>query len=147
MNTLVKWVLGILLGLAALVLVIAIGYFVLNGWGNIGWVYGGRAFRIWDGGRVLPWHWMPMHPAWGIPLVRFGAFFPWGMIFGGVIWLGLLVLVVLGALALARAISGSMGSPGATCPNCGRPVQADWRLCPYCGQALKENRSGENQAV
>jgi hypothetical protein len=25
----------------------------------------------------------------------------------------------------------------ATCPNCGRTVQADWGHCPYCGQQLK----------
>ncbi|HIC89489.1 MAG TPA: zinc ribbon domain-containing protein [Anaerolineae bacterium] len=23
-----------------------------------------------------------------------------------------------------------------TCPSCGRPVQADWQVCPYCGQGL-----------
>ncbi len=145
MKTWVKWLLGILLSLVALTMVTMIGYFIISGWGGIGWIYGGRAFRIWESGRMLPWHWMPMHPIWGAPLGRFGAIFPWGMIFGGVIWLGLLVLVVLGALALARAIGGSTPSVGAVCPNCGRSVQSDWHLCPYCGQALKEKQSGESQ--
>lgn len=115
-------------------------------------MYGGRAFQLWEGGRVMPWHWMPMHPARGIPLGRFGAFFPWSPIFGGLIWLGVLVLVVMGALALARAIGrpdqpASAAVQAASCPNCGRPVQADWRLCPYCGQTLIEKQGGENSAA
>jgi len=27
--------------------------------------------------------------------------------------------------------------PAPCCPGCGRPVQADFRLCPYCGGPLK----------
>ncbi|MFQ5855555.1 MAG: zinc-ribbon domain-containing protein [Anaerolineae bacterium] len=25
-----------------------------------------------------------------------------------------------------------------TCPNCGRPGQADWQVCPHCGTPLQE---------
>lgn len=156
MKTWVKWLLGVLLGLAAVAALTVIGLFVFNLWDGIGWAYGGRAFRIWEGGRVMPWYWMPMHPTWGFPFGRFGAFFPWGPIFGGVIWLGLLVLIVLGALALVCGLSRPtqaagtktvMTTPSPACPNCGRPVQVDWRLCPYCGQVLTEKRDDETSAV
>jgi hypothetical protein len=32
------------------------------------------------------------------------------------------------------------------CPNCGKPVQAGWKLCPYCGAALgeREEKTSEN---
>ena len=76
----------------------------------------------------------------------------WG--FGPLAWLfmalwflfplGLLVLLVLGIVWLfqqvsspARPAAGSPQAPaGQPCPNCGRPAQADWHVCPYCGQAL-----------
>lgn len=58
--------------------------------------------------------------------------------------LGLLVLLALGIVWLFRQMSGPSGQGGSppqtpagqACPNCGRPVQADWRHCPYCGQEL-----------
>jgi len=66
--------------------------------------------------------------------------FGWiGMLLMGVFPLGLLVLVVLGIVWLVRAVSRptsqSPVAPAKTCPNCARPVQADWRNCPYCGTA------------
>lgn len=30
-------------------------------------------------------------------------------------------------------------SPSSECPKCGRPVQPDFNLCPYCGQSLKSS--------
>jgi RNA polymerase subunit RPABC4/transcription elongation factor Spt4 len=29
--------------------------------------------------------------------------------------------------------------PSAKCPMCGRAVQPDFKLCPYCGQSLKSS--------
>jgi hypothetical protein len=58
--------------------------------------------------------------------------------------LGLLALLALGVVWLFRQVSGpagpATGQPqtpaGQTRPNYGRPVQADWQLCPYCEQEL-----------
>lgn len=75
----------------------------------------------------------------------FGPFAWLGMIFMWIVPLGFLTLLILGIVWLFRQVSGPSGPtvappqvpPGETCPNCDRPAQADWQLCPYCGQALK----------
>ena len=54
------------------------------------------------------------------------------------------ILVALGIVWLVRVV-GKTGSnqppapavPTRTCPNCHKPVQADWHNCPYCGTALE----------
>ncbi len=57
--------------------------------------------------------------------------------------LGTLVLIVLGVVWLVSTLSrpATLAPIVATrpCPNCGRPVQADWRNCPYCGTALGQS--------
>ena len=72
-----------------------------------------------------------------------GGFVPFGWIGMLLMWvfpLGVLVLVVLGIVWLVNAVSRPRGqapvAPAKTCPNCARPVQADWRNCPHCGTAL-----------
>ncbi len=57
--------------------------------------------------------------------------------------LGILLLVLLAVVWLIAAGSRSgqqvaavPAAPAKTCPNCQRPVQADWRNCPYCGAPL-----------
>jgi hypothetical protein len=58
--------------------------------------------------------------------------------------LGFLALLILGGVWLVRQVSQpqvpSAGRPqaqqGQTCPGCDLTVQADWQLCPYCGQGL-----------
>ena len=58
--------------------------------------------------------------------------------------LGFLALLILGGVWLFRQVSQpqvpSAGRPeiqsGRACPNCDRAIQADWQLCPYCGQGL-----------
>ena len=66
-----------------------------------------------------------------------------GMLLMGIFPLGLLVLVVLGLVWLVSVASRPTNQPAMTptkvCPNCSRPVQADWRNCPYCGTALQQN--------
>ncbi len=57
----------------------------------------------------------------------------------------LLVALIVGLVTRSRPVpppaqQPSIPQPPAvpmkTCPNCGRPVQADWSHCPYCGQDL-----------
>jgi len=72
------------------------------------------------------------------------GFAPFGLIGMLLMWvfpLGLLILVALGVVWLVRAVSRPTSqppvAPAKTCPNCARPVQADWHNCPYCGAALQ----------
>ncbi len=58
---------------------------------------------------------------------------------------GLLLLVVIGVVWLinaanrpAQQVTPTPAAPVKTCPNCQRPVQADWRNCPYCGAPLTQ---------
>lgn len=56
--------------------------------------------------------------------------------------LGLVVLLAWGIIWLMRSASDTQSrAPSAppaapTCPNCGKVVQADWTVCPYCGEEL-----------
>jgi len=83
-------------------------------------------------------------PGWGM-MGGWGR--GWG--FGPSVWMGIfmllfplgfLTLLALGIAWLVKALTASGGqtpaAPGKTCPNCGRPVQTDWQVCPYCGQKL-----------
>jgi hypothetical protein len=117
---------------AVVLLVFLVGASLLGGFGGYGYapgVMGGR------GGMMGP----GMMGGWG-----FGPFAWLGMIFMWIVPVGFLTLLILGVVWLFRQVSGSSGPvaappqapPGKTCPNCGRPAQADWQLCPYCGQAL-----------
>jgi len=78
-----------------------------------------------------------MGPLWG--------FLMWlAMLFWAGLWL---FLLVGGAIVLyrylTRASRHSSFHPGAQhCPSCGRSVQADFRVCPYCAAALPA-RSGD----
>ena len=68
---------------------------------------------------------------------------PLGFIGMALMWLipiGLLVLLVLGAVALINALSRQGKAvtvmPDRTCANCGKPAQPGWTTCPYCGKSL-----------
>lgn len=121
---------------------------------------GARAISPWDGGRLFPWRFMPMHPYGVFPGSRFDGFFFWGRLAGWLIGLGFLALIVLAAIVLVLALTrrqpaqvvstpsapvrdsgtpsapAAVPTPGRTCPNCARPVQEDWSHCPYCGAPL-----------
>jgi hypothetical protein len=69
-----------------------------------------------------------------------------GMMGGmGLLWLLLLcllplllILILAGVIWLVASRGESRSvQPGGSCPNCGRAVQPDWQLCPYCGEPLK----------
>ncbi|MEW5958169.1 MAG: zinc ribbon domain-containing protein [Chloroflexota bacterium] len=121
----VNWTqVGVFAVVVLLVLLIGVG--MLGGFGRYG--YGP--------GMMGP----GMMGGWG-----FGLFGWLGMIFMWIIPLGFLTLLVAGIVWLVRAVSGSpsAGPPPppaplttGICPSCGRPTQASWQHCPYCGQSL-----------
>lgn len=116
----INWTQVVVFGVVAL-LVFLIGASLLGGYAGWG-MRGPGMMGSWGFG---PFGWLVMSLMWLFPL-------------------GLLVLLILGIVWLARQVSSptgpTAGSPpapaGRPCPNCGRPTQADWRVCPYCGQAL-----------
>ena len=107
-----------------------LGPFFIGG-GGLG--YRGGMMGGYGGGMTLA-----PHASAGV-----GGLAPFGLIGMLLMWvfpLGVLVLVVLGVVWLVNAVSRPRGqapvAPAKTCPNCARPVQADWRNCPHCGTAL-----------
>jgi hypothetical protein len=109
------WILIFILGI--ILLLVLPGLFMMgNFWGGgYGMMGGGYGY---------------MHPfGWG------------GMLFGWIAGAGVLVLLVVGAVALINNLTrpaSSIPSMIATrnCPNCGKPAQVDWTTCPYCGKPL-----------
>jgi hypothetical protein len=74
----------------------------------------------------------------------FGYWNPFGFLGMALMWLipiGLLVLLVLGAVALINGLTkpGNAATPviDRTCSNCGKQAQSGWTTCPYCGKPLK----------
>jgi uncharacterized membrane protein len=68
-------------------------------------------------------------------------------IFGGLLMfllpVGVITLIVIGVIMLVRA-GRKPSSPAAppvaqTCSNCGADVAADWKVCPHCGEGLKQD--------
>jgi len=131
----INWTQVAVLGVAAL-LVVLIGASLLGGYGGWGPGWGmmgpgmpalspvegmGGWGRGWGGWGLGPFGWLGMIFMWLFPL-------------------GLLALLILGVVWLIKAVaqpgSQTPAAPGRTCPNCGRPAQADWKNCPYCGTTL-----------
>lgn len=110
-----KWILGIVIVLAVLTLLPYLWrvLFPAYGYGMMGGYYG-----------------YPMMGGYGMM-----GFTPFGMLFMWLIPLGSLALLVLGIVWLVNAVSGSKAA-ARLCAHCGRPAQADWKTCPYCGNAL-----------
>jgi len=114
----------ITVGVILLVLLLIVpGLFMMGLGGGFGGMMGGRGM-MWGG-----YGWM--HP--------FGWF---GMLLGWLVPIALLVLVVLGVIWLVNKFGRSGNLPLNTaanraCPVCGKPVQTDWKNCPYCGNALQ----------
>jgi hypothetical protein len=117
MKSTIGWIVAILFGLLLLLLLPG-AWMMGRGWtgGYGGMMGGGFSF---------------MHPfGWG------------GMLLAWLIPLGVVLLLVFGAVALLNSLNrpGNITQPPAalsrTCPNCSRPAQGDWNHCPYCGQDL-----------
>ncbi len=138
------WIIG---GLAALLLLLLFGAVPwfggpggCCGWGGYGgmmgmggmWGRGGMMGRGWGGGM-----------AWG-PAMFVAGLFPllfFGLIVAGGVFLGLWAFRQWGP---SPSPAGSPASPSAVataCPQCGRPVAAEWRVCPHCGTPLRGSAS------
>jgi hypothetical protein len=165
-----KWVFGIVIGMVVLAILASVGFMVFGDWGERGRGATPRQIQPWGEQREMPWKGnpgfgMPMRPCRGMPGGMhggFGGFSPFGMFFGSLIWLGVLVLIVLGIIAFVRYLKRSphpaiadvttassvplppsesvIESSSLTthpCPKCSRDVQEDWIHCPYCATDLK----------
>ena len=123
----VNWVAVLILGVAAL-FVLMLGASLLSGFGGYGRYGGYGGWGMMGPGMMGGWGFAPFGWA-GMPLM-------W------LLPLGFLALLVLGVAWLVRAVSRAGSGqppvvPARTCANCHRPVQADWRNCPYCGTVLE----------
>lgn len=115
-----NWPVAAVFGIVVLV-VFLIGVSLLGGsWGYGRWgMMGPGMMGGWGG---APFGWLGMLAMWLIPI-------------------GLIALAAVGVVWLVRAAGGPTGNPlplGRACPNCARPVQADWSVCPHCGASLTE---------
>jgi hypothetical protein len=120
----------------------------------------GMALRVGRAGGFMPMNGL----RFGFPFMmsRMGLFrFPMFGI-GGLLLVGLVVLVIFGLVSLFRRSSHSNAanssavpavaqpvqtaaveptsvqavSTTSSCSHCGKPVQADWKVCPFCGEKL-----------
>jgi uncharacterized membrane protein YphA (DoxX/SURF4 family) len=121
MRPIFKWILGIVLGLLVIAAVTAMVFF------GRGWA--GHAELIGRHGMIG----LRGSPLGGLAFISMGL-----------IRLGGLILLILGVVWLVNrwghhAKTLPAASPVLAehkCSNCSKPVQADWKLCPYCGNNL-----------
>ena len=109
-----KWIVGITAGLLVL---FALPFLVRN-FGYYGMMGGGRHSMM-GGYGFSPFG---------------GLFMGFGMLLVWLFPLGLLFLIIYGAVRLAN--KPNTPAPLHTCPNCGQSTQNDWKNCPYCGKEL-----------
>jgi hypothetical protein len=115
MKNLWKW---FLYGLAVFLLVLCIALPLFSGWTLLPM---GRVFYSMDGTHA--W----MMGGWGV-LGWIGLVLRW---LTPVVLIGL--CIALGVWWL-RNRKASPPVPTATCARCGKPVEAEWVACPYCGK-------------
>lgn len=131
MNKVLKWIL-ISLGIALAVLFVVMLAF--RGFaGRPELMMGGRYFGL--------------HRPFGGMMFGMGLFMLFRILLGGTV----LGLAVFGLIALFRHQKSAPASPSVptapeaqaaavavepqrTCVKCSRPLQADWKVCPYCGK-------------
>jgi hypothetical protein len=161
-----KWVIGVILGLVVIAVLVGVGFAVWNnmhlirgaaevnpGFSQRGpemMPYGGNGWHL-RGSGMMPYGengWQARGPE----MMGFrGA--PFAGFFGGLLTLGFLVLVVLGIVWLVvrlRSPKPVVATPSVPavvsepipaaalnpCKKCGRPLQADWVVCPHCGKKV-----------
>lgn len=145
-----KWIIGIVLGLVILAVLVGVGFVVLGNFhlyraqaqvsprfserGPGMMPYGGYGYQMRGPGMM----------GYGFGRMPFAGFF------GGLLCLGFLALVVLGSIWLVRrlrtpnpvvvvpavtpaAMPAAIVNP---CKKCGRSLQGDWMICPYCGNKV-----------
>jgi hypothetical protein len=146
-----KWVIGIVLGLVILAVLVGVGFLV---WGNM---HGYRGVAEVDRGFSQRGPGMMPYNGYGFQMRGPGmmgyGISPFGRFFGGLLMLGFLALVILGIVWLAVRVrtpsivqaapvvpvASSEPMPVETlnlCKKCGRSLQADWSVCPYCGKKV-----------
>ena len=121
-----QWILGVsavLVALAVVASTILPFFFPQTGWGGYGTMGPGHMY---GGGSMMG----------GLGMM---SFFGIGMFLVPLLVIG---LIVLGVVWLVRSGIGS-GTPSAPqqsltasrfCQHCGKPLQAEWKACPYCGE-------------
>ena len=119
MNKALQWTIGIgvILIVASIIFSTVYPFFAPNaGWDYGYGMMGGR--HMWGGGMMGGFGFM------GITMLL------WPLLFIG--------LIVLGVVWLVRAVTQPSASvlPTATCAHCGKPIQAGWKACPYCGEKI-----------
>lgn len=123
MSKVLQWILGVSAILVALALIAAIilpFFFPQTGWGSYGMMGGPN--HMFGGGSMM---------GFGMPFLGIG------MILGPLLVVG---LIVVGVVWLVRTGSGTPSAlpqpPAASkfCQHCGKPLQAEWKACPYCGE-------------
>ncbi len=161
MKTVLKvigWILAVVVGLAVIFGVVGLFFFARR---SFGFGFPGRVMN-------MPYRGFPnygprmMNPGFGFGFPFLGWLIPFGLFI-------LLVLGVIGLFLSLRGRSVSpaaampavspaptnvvepMATPVVTsavepapasdrvCPNCGKPVQADWMTCPYCSHSLSSS--------
>lgn len=143
MNKVWKWIIGIVLGLVILAVLMGVGFMVRSNF---------HVYRA----EVLDSRGFSERSPWMMPYGGFGShmrgpgmmgngLMPFGGFFGGLFSLGFLALVVLGIIWLVRSlrmpkpVDVSAVMPAAVvnpCKKCGKPIQDDWKSCPYCGKKV-----------
>jgi hypothetical protein len=169
MTKVLKWILGILAVMVLLAVLAGAGYMIYTHW-NGGWMMDRSAWRDFSPRNGLPErdYRMPMQPFERRGSVPFGmmphggmpfggmrgGFFPFNFILGGLLRLGLLALLVYGAVMLWRSLrrpqsAAVAAAPGSAplvemptvqavvettpCASCGTALQPGWKHCPNCG--------------
>ena len=121
---------GVFIGIVIVAVVLTLVLFTL------GPRWGGYGMGMWGGcpgcGFGMGWG----TGGWVVGLIT--MFFMW------FVPLVFLALIVMGILWFVRSLGENntggqvVKGTGKTCPTCGKPVQDDWQLCPYCGANLTE---------
>jgi hypothetical protein len=133
--------------IVAFVAIVAVTFFVgilllplVWGWYGGSWAMGpGMMGGQTQGG------WWPFHGYTGrYPGSGIGGVFAWISTLALMLFpVGLLVLLLLGIVWVARAVlrpTNEMTSSSKSCPRCAKPVEVDWRACPFCGEDLERLR-------
>ena len=132
MSKALQWVIGIgvVLIVAAIIFSTVWPFFAPRlGWtGNFGYGMMGPGHMF--GGRG-------MMGGFGMPFFGIGMFL-WPLLFIGLIVLGVVWLVrSVARPAVPQAPAAPQPpAPTAACAHCGKPLQAGWMACPYCGEKV-----------
>lgn len=126
MHRALQWILGVsavLVALAVIASIVLPFFFPQTGWGAGQGMMGPN--HMFGGGSMM------------------GGFGTMGLFGLGMLVVPLLFvgLVVLGVVWLVKSVASPAppqppAAAGAFCANCGKPLQANWKACPYCGEKV-----------